>query len=85
MYISGYFQVDRFNRIGDVVLYSARDLQGKVVTTWAHRIIAGDGIKGFTIKGDANAAPDVNIVPSSDIKSIMFFISFKSMCIKESI
>ena len=60
-------------KIGDVVIYSARDLQGKAVTTWAHRIIAGDGIKGFTIKGDANAAPDVNIVPSSDIKSIMFF------------
>lgn len=56
---------------GDVVLYSARDLQGKAVTVWSHRIISGDVKSGFTIKGDANPQPDLGIIPVKDIQSIV--------------
>jgi signal peptidase I len=58
-------------KIGKVVLYSARDLQGKAVTVWSHRIIAGDKSAGFTIKGDANAEPDIGLIPLRDIQTVM--------------
>jgi signal peptidase I len=58
-------------RVGKVVLYSARDLQGKAVTVWSHRIIAGNASKGFTIKGDANDQPDIGTIPLSDIQSVV--------------
>jgi signal peptidase I len=54
-----------------VVLYSARDLQGKAVTVWAHRIIAGNATDGFTIKGDANPAADIGVIPEADIQSVV--------------
>jgi signal peptidase I len=57
--------------VGKVVLYGARDLDGKVVTVWSHRIIAGDARNGFTIKGDANAQPDIGLIPASDIQSVV--------------
>lgn len=57
--------------IGKVVLYGARDLQGNVVTVWAHRIVAGDKNKGFTIKGDANSQADIGNIAVSDIKSVV--------------
>jgi signal peptidase I len=57
--------------IGKVVLYGARDLQGKVVTVWSHRIISGDAKRGFVIKGDANAQPDIGTIPISDIQSVV--------------
>jgi hypothetical protein len=57
--------------VGKVVLYSARDLQGKAVTVWAHRIIDGDNLRGFTIKGDANDQPDIGNIPLSDIQSVV--------------
>jgi len=58
-------------RVGKVVLYSARDLQGKAVTVWSHRIIAGNASKGFTIKGDANDQPDIGTIPLRDIQSVV--------------
>ena len=58
-------------RVGKVVLYSARDLQGKAVTVWAHRIISGNTTKGFTIKGDANDQPDIGTIPLKDIQSVV--------------
>jgi hypothetical protein len=58
-------------QVGKVVLYSARDLNGKAITVWAHRIIAGDQNKGFTIKGDANPAADIGLIPRSDIQSVV--------------
>jgi len=57
--------------VGKVVLYKARDLQGKPVTVWAHRIISGDARKGFVIKGDANSQADIGIIPNSDIQSVV--------------
>jgi signal peptidase I len=58
-------------RIGKVVLYSARDLQGKAVTVWSHRIISGNTKAGFTIKGDANPQPDIGVIPLRDIQSVV--------------
>jgi len=59
--------------IGKVVIYTARDITGVAVTQWAHRIISGDNENGWTIKGDANPAADVNIVPTEDISSVVLF------------
>ena len=60
-------------QVGKVVLYSARDLDGKAVTVWSHRIVAGNAKSGFTIKGDANAQPDIGIIPLSDIQTVVLF------------
>jgi signal peptidase I len=57
--------------MGKVVLYKARDLQGKPVTVWAHRIISGDARKGFVIKGDANSQADIGVIPKTDIQSVV--------------
>jgi signal peptidase I len=60
-------------KVGDVALYSARDLQGKPVSTWAHRVIAGDATHGYTFKGDANAAPDLGNPTIKDVHSVVLF------------
>ena len=58
-------------RVGKIVLYNARDLQGNAVTVWSHRIIEGNATQGFTIKGDANAQPDIGVIPLSDIQTVV--------------
>ena len=57
--------------VGKTVIYTARDLSGNPVTQWAHRIISGTDEDGWTIKGDANPAADVNTVPTTDISSVV--------------
>jgi signal peptidase I len=59
--------------VGKTVIYTARDLSGNPVTQWAHRIISGTDKDGWTIKGDANPAADVNTVPTTDISSVVLF------------
>jgi signal peptidase I len=59
--------------VGKTVVYTARDLSGNPVTQWAHRIISGTDKDGWTIKGDANPAADVNTVPTTDISSVVLF------------
>jgi signal peptidase I len=59
--------------VGKTVIYTARDLSGNAVTQWAHRIISGSDKDGWTIKGDANPAPDINTVPTTDISSVVLF------------
>ena len=59
--------------VGKTVIYTARDLTGNAVTQWAHRIIGGSDKDGWTIKGDANPAPDINTVPTTDIASVVLF------------
>jgi signal peptidase len=58
---------------GRIVLYTARDLQGNAVTTWAHRIIGGDSAHGFDVKGDANDQPDIGHPKLNDIKGVVLF------------
>lgn len=59
--------------VGKTVIYTARDLSGNAVTQWAHRIISGSETDGWTIKGDANPAADINTVPTTDISSVVLF------------
>jgi len=58
---------------GKVAIYHARDLQGNAVSSWAHRIIGGNAKDGFTLKGDANPAPDLNHPKMNDIEGVMLF------------
>jgi len=60
-------------KVGKVAIYHARDLQGNAVSSWAHRIIGGDATDGFTFKGDANPAPDLNHPKLNDIEGVMLF------------
>ena len=59
--------------VGKTVIYTARDLTGNAVTQWAHRIISGSDKDGWTIKGDANPAADINSVSTTDISSVVLF------------
>ena len=59
--------------IGKVAIYHARDLEGRAVTSWAHRIIGGDATNGFTMKGDANATPDIGNPKIPDIEGVVLF------------
>ena len=60
--------------IGDVATYTARRFSGESVGLFTHRIIGGDAEVGFTMKGDANAAPDVQRPKLADINGVVFFV-----------
>jgi signal peptidase I len=60
-------------KIGDVVAYTGRRFDGSSVGTFTHRIIDGDPVKGFTVKGDANPSPDVQKPKLADISGIVIF------------
>lgn len=60
--------------IGDVVSYTARRFDGAPVGTFSHRIIDGDAVSGFTLKGDNNPKPDVQRPTLDDIDGIVFFV-----------
>ena len=63
----------RTPKIGDVVAYTGRRFDGSSVGTFTHRIIDGDPVNGFTVKGDANPSPDVQKPKLADISGIVFF------------
>jgi signal peptidase I len=58
-------------QINDIVLYTARALDGTPVTTYAHRIIGGSAERGWTIKGDNNSQPDYGLKADSDVKGVV--------------
>jgi len=60
-------------KLGDVVAYTGRRFDGSSVGTFTHRIIDGDPVKGFTVKGDANPSPDVQKPKLADISGIVIF------------
>ena len=60
-------------KIGDVVAYTGRRFDGSSVGVFTHRIIDGDPVKGFTVKGDANPSPDVQKPTLADISGIVVF------------
>ena len=45
--------------LGDIVSYTARRFSGESVGIFTHRIIGGDPVNGWMVKGDANPSPDV--------------------------
>jgi signal peptidase I len=57
--------------VGDVVVYSGKRFDGTKVAPFAHRIIAGNGQIGFTMKGDNNPDPDIQKPVFSDIEGVV--------------
>ena len=60
-------------KLNDIVLYTARALDGTPVTTYAHRIIDGNATDGWTIKGDNNDQPDYGLKKNSDVTGVVLF------------
>lgn len=60
--------------VGEVATYTARRFSGEEVGLFTHRIIGGDANSGFTMKGDANAAPDTQRPKIDDIDGVVFFV-----------
>jgi len=56
---------------GDVVVYSGKRFDGTKVASFAHRIIAGNGQSGFTVKGDNNPSPDTQRPTLSEIEGVV--------------
>ena len=61
-------------QIGDVAAYTARRFSGEVVGIFTHRIIGGDPVNGFLMKGDNNPTPDVQRPKVEDINGVVFFV-----------
>ena len=61
-------------KIGDVVAYTGKRFDGSSVGTFTHRIIGGDPISGFTVKGDANPSPDVQKPTIKDVTGKVVFV-----------
>ena len=60
-------------KVHDIAIYKARDLQGKQITEFSHRIISGDANAGFTFKGDHNPLPDTQLVQKNDVIGVVLF------------
>lgn len=60
--------------IGDIAAYTARRFSGEVVGVFTHRIIGGDPVNGFLMKGDNNPTPDVQRPKAEDISGVVFLI-----------
>ena len=61
-------------KLGDVAAYTARRFSGETVGIFTHRIIGGDPVNGWLMKGDANPSPDVQKPKSEDINGVVFFV-----------
>jgi signal peptidase len=61
-------------KIGDVVSYTARRFDGAPVGTFSHRVIGGDAVTGFIVKGDNNPNPDVQRPKLEDIDGVVIFV-----------
>ena len=61
-------------KIGDVVSYTARRFDGAPVGTFSHRIVDGDPVAGFVVKGDNNPKPDVQRPTLDDIDGVVIFV-----------
>ncbi|CAB4885200.1 unannotated protein [freshwater metagenome] len=61
-------------KVGDIVAYTARRFSGEPVGIFTHRIIAGDPINGWVMKGDSNPSPDVQKPKPEDVSGVVFFI-----------
>lgn len=60
--------------VGEIATYTGRRFSGEAVGLFTHRIIGGDAKEGFIMKGDANAAPDVQRPKTDDISGVVFFV-----------
>jgi len=62
-------------KLGDIAAYTARRFSGESVGIFTHRIIGGDPVNGWIMKGDNNPSPDVQKPKSEDISGVVFFVS----------
>jgi signal peptidase I len=60
-------------KIGDVAAYSGRRFDGTEVGIFTHRIIGGDAVNGFIMKGDNNPSPDVQRPKIADVSGVVVF------------
>ena len=58
--------------VGSVVIYTGKKFDGSAVASFAHRIVAGDAVNGFTMKGDNNPDADVQKPKLADIEGVVF-------------
>lgn len=61
-------------QLGDIAAYTARRFSGETVGIFTHRIIGGDPVNGFLMKGDNNPTPDVQRPKAEDISGVVFFV-----------
>jgi signal peptidase I len=60
--------------LGDIVSYTARRFSGESVGVFTHRIIGGDPVNGWLVKGDNNPSPDVQKPKAEDVSGVVFFV-----------
>jgi signal peptidase len=61
-------------KLGDIAAYTARRFSGEPVGIFTHRIIGGDPVNGWVMKGDNNPSPDVQKPKSEDISGVVFLV-----------
>lgn len=61
-------------KLGDVAAYTARRFSGESVGIFTHRVIGGDPVNGWIMKGDNNPSPDVQRPKAADINGVVFFV-----------
>jgi len=64
----------RTPHIGDIVVYTGRRFDGTKVADFSHRIISGDAVNGFVVKGDANPSPDTQHPTLKDIQGVVVYV-----------
>lgn len=60
--------------LGDIAAYTARRFSGESVGVFTHRIVGGDPVNGWVMKGDNNPSPDVQKPKAEDISGVVFFV-----------
>lgn len=60
-------------KIGDVAAYTGRRFDGTEVGIFTHRIIGGDAVNGFIMKGDNNPSPDIQRPKVADVSGVVVF------------
>jgi signal peptidase I len=61
-------------KLGDIAAYTARRFSGESVGIFTHRIIGGDPVNGWLMKGDANPSPDIQKPKAADMNGVVFFV-----------
>lgn len=61
-------------QLGDIAAYTARRFSGESVGIFTHRIIGGDPVNGWVMKGDANPSPDIQKPKAADMNGVVFFV-----------
>lgn len=61
-------------KLGDIASYTARRFSGEPVGIFTHRIVGGDPVNGWVMKGDNNPTPDVQKPKAADVSGVVFFV-----------